>query len=83
MTWTYNQGVILGGLVELAKATGDNSYITLASDIANATLRSRALNPDGILTEYGCGNGNCGGDGPSFKGAFVRNLAELDRHLGE
>lgn len=29
------------------------------------------------------GGGDCGGDGPSFKGVFARNLGELDRFLEE
>lgn len=85
VTWSYNQGVILGGLVELAIASGDpdGSYIKLATDITNAVIQSSNLNPNGILYEYGCegGGGDCGGDGPSFKGIFTRNLGELDRYL--
>jgi predicted alpha-1,6-mannanase (GH76 family) len=56
-TWSYNQGVILGALVELAKATGDNDgHINPARQIADAVLASSSLNPDGILREAGCGN---------------------------
>lgn len=83
MTWSYNQGVILGGLVELFKATGDQNYITEARAIADAVLSSPQLSPDGVLFDYGCeeGGGDCGQDGPTFKGVFVRNLGELDRIL--
>jgi predicted alpha-1,6-mannanase (GH76 family) len=79
-TWTYNQGVILGGLLELNKATGDSGLLTTAGQIADAATTSTTLNPNGILTEP-CESGGCGGDGPSFKGVFVRNLDELDRAL--
>jgi predicted alpha-1,6-mannanase (GH76 family) len=83
VTWTYNQGVILGGLVELNRATGDANYLAEARLIADAVLRSTYLNDqNGILFEP-CehGGGDCGGDGPSFKGIFMRNLGELNRVL--
>lgn len=82
-TWTYNQGVILGGLVELQRATGDTGLLTRARQIADAATTDPLLNPGGVLREP-CegGTGDCGADGPSFKGVFVRNLAELDRAVG-
>jgi len=79
-TWSYNQGVILGGLVELSKAKSNSSYLDIARKIADAATHSTHLNPNGILKES-CEAGDCGGDGPSFKGIFVRNLGELDRAL--
>jgi predicted alpha-1,6-mannanase (GH76 family) len=79
-TWTYNQGVILGALVQLHDATGDAALLTKAQQLANASTASSALNPGGILREP-CEDGNCGADGPSFKGIYVRNLGELDRAL--
>ncbi|KAJ6648380.1 Mannan endo-1,6-alpha-mannosidase DCW1 [Pseudolycoriella hygida] len=83
VTWSYNQGVIIGGLVELFKGTADQNYINEAKSIADAVIRSTSLNPNGVLFDYGCeqGNGDCGNDGPSFKGIFNRNLGELDRVL--
>jgi predicted alpha-1,6-mannanase (GH76 family) len=78
-TWTYNQGIILGALVELHRATGDAGLLTDARRIADAATNSTLLNPGGILREP-CEPG-CGGDAPSFKGIFVRNLGELDRAL--
>ncbi|XXG98458.1 hypothetical protein Hte_004782 [Hypoxylon texense] len=74
-TWTYNQGVILGGLVELSTATGDRSLLTQAQTIASAAI-SR-LSKDGILFE-GC-EPNCGSDGSQFKGIFMRNLHYLQK----
>ncbi|GAW24738.1 hypothetical protein ANO14919_143300 [Xylariales sp. No.14919] len=74
-TWTYNQGVILGALVELSKATGDKSYLTEASSIATAAIVH--LSRDGILYE-GC-EPDCGADGAQFKGVFMRNLRELQQ----
>jgi hypothetical protein len=37
-TWTYNQGVILGGLAALYQATDDQTYLTEAKQIANAAI---------------------------------------------
>ncbi|HEY8078608.1 MAG TPA: glycoside hydrolase family 76 protein [Labilithrix sp.] len=73
-TWTYNQGVVLGGLVELAKATGDKSVLTTARAIANATM-DKLVDELGVLHEP-C-EPSCGGDGSQFKGIFMRNLGEL------
>lgn len=74
-TWTYNQGVILGGLVELSQATGDKSLLTQAQTIASAAITK--LSKDGILFE-GC-EPNCGSDGSQFKGIFMRNLHYLQK----
>src|SRR5437868_2621313 len=37
-TWTYNQGVILGGLGALFEITGDRGYLEHGESIANAVL---------------------------------------------
>jgi len=87
-TWTYNQGVILGGLVDLYKSTNDSSLLIQAQAIADATIRTLA--PSGILQEP-CGlnetpvaapvtalsQPNCGDEGAQFKGIFMRNLYYL------
>ncbi|HEX3799704.1 MAG TPA: glycoside hydrolase family 76 protein [Verrucomicrobiae bacterium] len=75
-TWTYNQGVILGGLTDLYKVTGDSNYLNTAISIANATI-STLVNNLGVLEEP-CETGGCGGgDVPQFKGVFMRHLAYL------
>lgn len=79
--YTYNQGVILGGLVELWKATGELAWIDTAEDIARAVTNpgSRMQDKDGILAD-GCDqNKSCEGvnDGTQFKGIFARNLQQL------
>lgn len=71
--WTYNQGVILGGLVDLYKATGDDALLKQADAIANAAIDHLA--PKGILREP-C-ELDCGEDGSQFKGVFIRNLHYL------
>lgn len=68
-----NQGVVLGGLVELYKATSDASYLVEAQTIASAAINLLSVN--GTLVE-GC-EPNCGSDGNQFKGVFLRNLAQL------
>lgn len=80
-TWTYNQGVVLGGLSELYKATHDRSLLVSARRIADAVVKSPRLSPDGILSEPCEAGGTCNADQASFKGIFARNLAELDRVL--
>ena len=77
-TWTYNQGVILGGLSELYRQTHDSTLLDQANAIAVATFANPALvDAHGILHDP-C-EPNCGGDGTQFKGIFVRNLALLQK----
>ncbi|MDB6111749.1 MAG: hypothetical protein JWR69_3499, partial [Pedosphaera sp.] len=75
-TWTYNQGVILGGLTELYKASGDTNYLNQAIAIADAAIKT-LIYTNGILREA-CEPDNChGADVPQFKGIFIRYLTEL------
>lgn len=79
--WTYNQGVVLGALVALDEATGDEAYLDRARELADASTTADYLHDDdGVLTEV-CEASGCGIDGPSFKGIYVRNLGELNRAL--
>ncbi len=75
-TWTYNQGVLVGGLTELYKSTGDTNYLREAVALADAAIAT--LNDGhGVLTEL-CEPDRCGGaDVPQFKGIFARYLAAL------
>ena len=73
-TWSYNQGVILGGLAELNSVTHDASLLTTAQTIADAAL-THLTDANGVLHDT-C-EPNCGADGVQFKGIFVRNLMAL------
>lgn len=72
-TYTYNQGVILQGLVELNRATGDTTLLPTGESIATAATQH--FNYNGVLYE-GC-EPNCTGDGQAFKGIFARYLRTL------
>ena len=77
IVWSYNQGVALGGLVELSEATADPTLITLRpraspTPVLLAELRHARLRT-GILVDHGVS----GGDAPQFKGVFLRNLMAL------
>jgi predicted alpha-1,6-mannanase (GH76 family) len=75
-TWTYNQGVILGGLTEMYRITHKSSYLRRAESIADAAIRT-LVDEDGILVEPCEGSSDCGGDAPQFKGIFMRYLGQL------
>lgn len=74
--WSYNQGVILGGLAELAKADPKNAtaYLEPAKKIALAARKKLADSKD-IL--HDANEPNMGNDGNQFKGVFARNLWQL------
>jgi predicted alpha-1,6-mannanase (GH76 family) len=75
-TWSYNQGVILGGLADLYKSTGDSNYLNQAMGIADAAIRNLSSERNVLMDP--CEDWDChGGDVPQFKGIFIRNLAYL------
>jgi predicted alpha-1,6-mannanase (GH76 family) len=80
--WTYNQGVILGGLAALYDITGDRNYLRHGEFIADAAL-TRLTGAAGILTEpCELTDDGCNGDGTQFKGIFVRYLHEFYARSG-
>lgn len=72
--WSYNQGVILGALVELNKVAPSYTYLTIANNIAKAAIKALSSS-NGVLHDP-C-EPNCGADGAQFKGVFLRNLRIL------
>lgn len=74
-TWSYNQGVILGGLTEVWRLTGDRAYLYEAEQIADATI-ARMSYANGVLRDV-CDPNNCTGDALIFKGMFAQGLARL------
>lgn len=86
-TYTYNQGVILGGLGDLYEITGDAAYLRHGENIADAVLRemttpASATQP-GILVEPGEADmAGRRGDGSQFKGVFARYLCDFYPHSG-
>jgi predicted alpha-1,6-mannanase (GH76 family) len=80
--WTYNQGVILGGLAALYDITGDRDYLRHGEFIADAAL-GRLTDAGGILTEpCELTADGCDGDASQFKGIFVRYLHEFHDRSG-
>jgi predicted alpha-1,6-mannanase (GH76 family) len=75
-TWTYNQGVVLGGLAELAATDHDPNLRRAAQKIATAAI-TQLVDQNGVLHDP-C-EPRCGADGVQFKGIFIRNLAVLDK----
>jgi predicted alpha-1,6-mannanase (GH76 family) len=80
--WTYNQGVILGGLAALYDSTGDRAYLRHGESIADAALRG-LTDQTGILTEpCELSADGCDGDGSQFKGIFARYLHAFYQRSG-
>lgn len=77
--YTYNQGVILGGLGLLHDIEANSAYLDAATRIADAALHRFGEAKGGILTED-C-EPDCNHDGEQFKGIFVRYLGYLATRL--
>jgi predicted alpha-1,6-mannanase (GH76 family) len=75
--WTYEQGLLVGGLTDLYKVTGTPAYLNEAEAFANGIIRWLA-DANGVLTEPPPCNPVCGGgDVPQFKGCCIRYIAYL------
>ena len=72
--WSYNQGVIVGALIELAKVKQDGTYLAAAESIGRSAIKY-FTQPSGAIKDP-C-DPYCTGDGGQFKGIFIRNLFYL------
>ena len=75
---TYQQGVLIGALVELATAHGDGGYIDVAQSVAHVSI----TNSDFYNAQLGTMHEPLGAfdnDSAQFKGVLARNLMILNR----
>ena len=79
-TWTYNQGVLIGGLIALNGITHARGLLLTARRVAGAVIRSPVLSPHGVLREP-CEASSCDADQTLFKGIFIGNLSQLDSRV--
>ena len=68
-TYTYNQGVILGGLADLSCIHGDNRHILTATRVAKTSIATSTTG-EGILREP---TEQLNQDGEVFKGIFAHH----------
>jgi hypothetical protein len=72
--------VILSGLTELYRATGNSAVLTEAVTLGNASTSSAQLNPVSATAPKGelADPSSGGGDEPTFKGVYARGLSTLN-----
>jgi hypothetical protein len=74
IVWTYNQGAMVGALIEMYRLTKNQTFLDTASRIAHGSIDHLTIN--GILTEHGYPK-PLDNVSAQFKGIFVRNLAYI------
>lgn len=76
--WTYNQGLAIGGGLELYRATKDAQILAAVKRLADAAIGPNALTTNGILTEScDASDQTCDDNGKQFKGIFTRYWTDL------
>jgi predicted alpha-1,6-mannanase (GH76 family) len=76
--WSYNQGMLIGGGLELWRATGDPAILASVRRLADAAIGPNALVTDGILSERcDASDQTCDDNGKQFKGIFTRYWTDL------
>ena len=73
VTFSYNQGTWVGGLLELYKITGEEHYRQTATELMDLLLFGKWYSPKGIMNERQNYNQD---DGGLFKGIFIRYLTQ-------
>jgi predicted alpha-1,6-mannanase (GH76 family) len=77
--WTYNQGVILGGLVNLWRITKDTTYMQKAYELADGVYNSKISNKDQLVSDNGilleAKQSSLNSDQQMFKGIYMHYLA--------
>jgi predicted alpha-1,6-mannanase (GH76 family) len=77
--FTYNEGLMIGAGLELARVTGDASYGATADAIASFVLANEVATQNGATSLFDGTNANCAGDCIQFKGIAFRYLTMLAR----
>nr|WP_240147924.1 glycoside hydrolase family 76 protein [Luteibacter yeojuensis] len=76
--WTYNQGLAIGGGLELWRATKDPAILATVKRLADAAIGPNGLVDDGTLTEAcDATDQTCDDNGKQFKGIFMRYWTDL------
>lgn len=76
--WSYNQGLAIGGGLELFRATHDPRILTTVKRLADAAIGPNALVTDGVLTEScDASDQRCDDNAKQFKGVFMRYWTDL------
>lgn len=76
--WTYNQGLAIGGLTEVWRATNETRWLDAARRLADAAVSSPVLTRNGVLTEScDVAQNSCDDNQKQFKGIFMRFLSDL------
>lgn len=76
--WSYNQGLAIGGGLELWRATKDSSILASVQRLADAAIGPNALVTNGVLAET-CDvtTQTCDDNAKQFKGIFMRYWTDL------
>lgn len=76
--WSYNQGMAIGGGLELWRATRDPAILATVRRLADAAIGPKGLAKDGVLAEScDATDQTCDDNGKQFKGIFMRYWTDL------
>jgi len=76
--WTYNQGLAIGGGLELWRATKDPAILAFVKRLADAAIGPGGLVVDGTLSETcDAADQTCDDNAKQFKGIFMRYWTDL------